>query len=525
MCIGVLCGVLGIIKTSFTPDDATEERIKAMEHSIDDMVEAAERRVRPHRERTDLHMRMLYGDQQDDAFHDTNSSSVDPDFREVKGRLSRREAVRHTISSAWLAFEHYELTRTVRRTVGGKTSRFNVASEIALFQLVDSLDTLHIAGLMQLYHRAEGHVMRNAGALVGAANTAEKATRIASGLLAAYALSQNAKLLSLAATVAEEHIAGVEDFAETKVSFSVAPFSGNESDADLLLLYNYLDHATKKTNFSLRADTQRPQTVTPQCTEGDSGLLCGSLLNLWLGAGQVHQKYLSEYELAADYIASHLHAVGDDMGVLAKDLNASFESHTMSHLACAVPGVLAQGALYVKPHSRAEAHLHAAKKLAKFCMYLHESASGLLPEELTYGKDGVEMTVPQGMLRGDAVRSFFIMHKVTSDHVYREWAWRAYVSMETHARACKDCEHEDNAFYSSVSDVRAYPPVQTGRMPPWFLGETLKYLFLTYEDALPFDCWVWGPHGHALPRHVVRGSRNHSISVKCFVPDVNIFAG
>ena len=60
------------------------------------------------------------------------------------------------------------------------------------------------------------------------------------------------------------------------------------------------------------------------------------------------------------------------------------------------------------------------------------------------------------------------------------------------------------AGYTDLDSVLRVPPPKRDKMETFFLGETLKYLYLLFGDdpsVLPLDQWVFNTEAHPLPVH------------------------
>lgn len=101
------------------------------------------------------------------------------------------------------------------------------------------------------------------------------------------------------------------------------------------------------------------------------------------------------------------------------------------------------------------------------------------------------------------MESLFYMWRFTRDPLYREWGWRIFQALERHARV-------PSGGYSSLKDVRRVPVEWRDHMESFFLGETLKYLYLLFADdeLLPLDRYVLNTEAHPLP---VRGTDRKSV--------------
>ncbi|KAI8902833.1 glycoside hydrolase [Globomyces pollinis-pini] len=98
------------------------------------------------------------------------------------------------------------------------------------------------------------------------------------------------------------------------------------------------------------------------------------------------------------------------------------------------------------------------------------------------------------LLRPETVESLFIMYRITGKTIYREWGWKIFEAFEKH------CLVSDGG-YASLDDVRQDPPPKRDKMETFFVGETLKYLYLLFhdEDILPLDKYIFNTEAHPLP--------------------------
>ena len=93
-------------------------------------------------------------------------------------------------------------------------------------------------------------------------------------------------------------------------------------------------------------------------------------------------------------------------------------------------------------------------------------------------------------------QSYFYLWRITKKQKYRDWGWTFFQNLELHAKV----EHG----YSSISNVQsASRPQPRDKMESFFLGETLKYLYLLFadDDLLPLENWVFNTEAHPFPVH------------------------
>ena len=99
--------------------------------------------------------------------------------------------------------------------------------------------------------------------------------------------------------------------------------------------------------------------------------------------------------------------------------------------------------------------------------------------------------------RPETVESLYYMYRATNDLKYRQWAWQIFEAFENFTRLPEGYAGVKNVDVPSKEDL-----VYTDKMETFYLAETLKYLFLMFEegpDPLPLDQWVFNTEAHPLP--------------------------
>ncbi|KAK4687507.1 hypothetical protein P7C73_g2619, partial [Tremellales sp. Uapishka_1] len=150
------------------------------------------------------------------------------------------------------------------------------------------------------------------------------------------------------------------------------------------------------------------------------------------------------------------------------------------------------------------------KGIIESCMKTHETATGLAPEiamfilfsderaknEDWYIKPNTHGTLIDGrnILRPETVESLFLAYRATGDNKYREWGWQIFQAFDKHCKV-------SSGGYASIQDVQAVPAKQEDKMETFWLAETLKYLYLLFDDSdhIPLDKHVFNTEAHILP--------------------------
>ena len=210
-------------------------------------------------------------------------------------------------------------------------------------------------------------------------------------------------------------------------------------------------------------------------------------LKCWLQGGRTHSKYRMMYDKAIQGMHDELLQRSSPSGLVyvAEKMKDTL-LHKFDHLVCFLPGTLALGAAtdpYGIESPRAKRDLQTARALAYTCHEAYaRTPTGLSPEIVKF-KEGSDMYVETRdshyLLRPEAVESFFVLHQITGDPIYREWGWEVFLAIE---RFCK--LPVAYGSYKNVLDPKAKPD---DRLESFFLAETLKYLFLLFNPDTDLD--------------------------------------
>jgi mannosyl-oligosaccharide alpha-1,2-mannosidase len=171
----------------------------------------------------------------------------------------------------------------------------------------------------------------------------------------------------------------------------------------------------------------------------------------------------------------------------------------MDHLACYLPGTLALGVRNGLPQE----HMLLAEELMVTCYQMYAQQPTFLAPEITYfniqegtaGDMSVKTNDAHNLLRPEFVESLWYMYQVTGNHTYQQWGWHIFQAFEKYTKVANG--------YTSIGNVRN--PLNTrprDMMESFFLGETLKYLYLLFSDdphILSLDKYVLNSEAHPLP--------------------------
>ncbi|KAH7285588.1 hypothetical protein KP509_33G035500 [Ceratopteris richardii] len=259
------------------------------------------------------------------------------------------------------------------------------------------------------------------------------------------------------------------------------------------------------------------------------------LLKVWLRGGAAINNdksisYLKEmYDDAMEGVKHHLVRMSKPKGLrfvgeLPSGMMGAF-SPKMDHLVCFLAGNLALGATkgLTKQEAIKRGHFNAqdeenfqlAEDLAKTCYEMYSvTATGLAPEIVYFHMDEeypenlsggnadsefkhdiiIQPRDRHNLLRPETVESLFILYRTSEDPKYREWGWKIFQAFESHTKV-------ESGGFCSLDDVTNIPARKRDKMETFFLGETLKYLYLLFGDAsvLPLHEYVFNTEAHPLP--------------------------
>ncbi|MFS8015975.1 putative mannosyl-oligosaccharide 1,2-alpha-mannosidase [Helianthus anomalus] len=328
--------------------------------------------------------------------------------------------------------------------------------------------------------------------------------------------------------------------------------SSTSEATTLQLEYNYLSFLTGDPKYSAEAMKVLEHMKTLPKSEGlvpiyispTSGEFSGSnirlgsrgdsyyeyLIKVWLQQRQSNRTYLHDmYVEAVKGVKRHLVRKSKPNGLvfvgeLPDGIDGGF-SPKMDHLVCFLPGTLALGATNGITKAKAMEenlltfedleNLKLAEDLAKTCFEMYAvTSTGLAPEIAYFNSEGYSENGLDGgnktseyihdivikhadrhnLLRPETVESLFILYRITEDSKYREWGWSIFEAFEKYTKV-------ESGGYSSLDDVTVLPPRRRDKMETFFLGETLKYLYLLFSDSnvIPLTEFVFNTEAHPIP--------------------------
>ncbi|KAK9837344.1 hypothetical protein WJX81_007743 [Elliptochloris bilobata] len=466
----------------------------------------------------------------------------------------RQEHVRDAIRWSWKGYRDHAWGQDELRPLSRAGSKwFNLGLTLA-----DSLDTLLLAGLEPEYEEARRWVAEELATDGDEfVNTFETTIRVLSGLLSAFLLSPGDPVflfravdLGLRLSAAFQSASGIP-FSDVNLRTHATrqpewtAFSSLSEATTLSLEFATLAQVSGESELEAAAMAVaekvmslpgRTSGLAPIFVDPATGTLAGGLMTLgargdsyyeyllkqWLLGGKHQPALLKGYKEAMRGVRERLlqrTVPGRAGGGLAYvgELHGGVIVHKMDHLVCFLPGLLALGHLHGVSTARSgeQSDLDLAKDLMATCNELYRrTPAGLAPEIAFFtpraGDDypkrhagdvgGGDFTVkPQdahNLLRPETVESLFVLWRVTGDARYREWGWHMFRAWHRFCRV-------PTGGFANLESVLTVPPPQRDKMESFWLAETLKYLYLLFDDSqpvlIPLDQFVLNTEAHPLP--------------------------
>ncbi|XP_029470089.1 endoplasmic reticulum mannosyl-oligosaccharide 1,2-alpha-mannosidase [Rhinatrema bivittatum] len=226
------------------------------------------------------------------------------------------------------------------------------------------------------------------------------------------------------------------------------------------------------------------------------------LLKQWIQSGKTENEPLEDYMQAIEGVKKNLLRKSAPRKLtFVGELAHNHFSAKMDHLVCFLPGTLALGA-----HNGLTAdHMELAKDLMETCYQMNaQTETGLSPEIVHFNihrqKDSKDVEVKpadrHNLLRPETVESLLYLYRFTGDSKYQDWGWEILQSFNKYTRV-------PTGGFTSINNVQnPSNPEPRDKMESFFLGETLKYLFLLFSDdmeLISLEKYVFNTEAHPLP--------------------------
>ena len=412
---------------------------------------------------------------------------------EIKSGMKR--AFQAYMRDAWKADEYMPIQKKGVNTFGGKG-----------LTIIDSLDTLYLMGLNKEFNAAE-HFVETEFKFGGHINVFENTIRVLGGLLSAYSLTDRYIYLEKAKMVGEKLLKAFE----TRIPCGVIdieknlcasqPWAGGKSvNAEIGTLAVEFVALSKFTSDSRWSE--KIQAINNYWKEHDHSLLKMSIdrhTEQMSGAATIGGGIDSTYEyfiklnvMTGDNLAGNLYRTFEKM--IVDKMFVTYGSTTfarasgsdvLEHLGCFLGGMLIMGKQYVKE----------GLAMTETCARMYTSnPSGIACDQVTIQHDGnIRCKNDIYLLRPEVVESIFYAWRETHDQKWRDYAEKIWKSIQKH------CEVKSGGF-TDVRYVSRKTPEKIDKQESWFLAETIKYLWLTFQpdSVLPLNEYVFNTEAHPI---------------------------
>ncbi len=406
--------------------------------------------------------------------------------------------------------------------------------------LVDAMSTLHMMGLEDEFGHAKEWVsesMSFSNATAQQISFFETTIRLLGGLLSAHDLSGDPALLHMAEelgdclkAVFDGEITGIATNRAT-LPMTVARSYGQERVmvAELgsnLIEFGVLCERTGREEFCLKAEmglrfihARNPdqfllgETVSRRTGQTYGKLTTGAgadsyyeyLLKYWILTGKKdehwRERWVNSVDEALDLLLVEVEMPGGDVAFIGEGAGNRMPSMTVSHLGCFYPGSVALGVMSgAVTGEKAERYLSFAKDMMGACLQLYNTTTGLGAEHTSFQGGNLRHTGRRYLQRPEVVESLFYLWRATHDEIWREKSWAIAQAINTWCRVDGGFAGIKDVSVSSPEDVK-FDDVQQS----WFLAETLKYLYLIFEEDSKIDIagqtsetWVFNTEAHPV---------------------------
>lgn len=465
----------------------------------------------------------------------------------------KQQEVKSAFLDSWHTYEKYGWGTDVYSPIS-QTGK-NMGPKPLGWMIVDSIDTLMIMDADDEVSRARKWIKSDLDYLFDYnVNLFETTIRMLGGLLSAHALSKDDLYLDKAADLAKALLGGFKS--KTGVPYSSVNLltgegiknhvdNGASSTAEVATLqleFKYLSLLTGETLYWQAAEkvmevleANKPEDgLVPIYVQPDTGKYQGSLIRLGLRGDSYYEYLLKQYlqtskqekvywEMYRESVNGvKKHMVGKSVpngltfiGELEQGIKGQM-TPKMDHLVCFYGGLLALGAtggLTLKEarklpdwNSEKESDFKLAEELTFTCykMY-HDTATGLAPEIAMFNQQDasksdfyIKSNDRHNLQRPETVESLFILYRLTGDEKYRRYGYEIFQSFQKYTKVVNEL---GEVSYTSLDDVTTIPPKKRDNTESFWWAETLKYLYLLFDDTnkIPLDKYVFNTEAHPFP--------------------------
>jgi len=403
--------------------------------------------------------------------------------------------------------------------------------------LIDSLDTMYIMGLTDEFEEAKEWVGESLDFSINKdVNLFETTIRVLGGLLSAFHLSGDKLFLEKAKDLGNRLMGAFNSRSgipysdvNLKNARGHAPKWSTDSStsevATIQLEMRDLSRSTgdqKYEEVSERVTSHihslpKPDGLVPIFINADTGqfrqqsaITMGArgdsyyeyLIKQWIQTGKTVDYLKSDFVESVGGVQQRLckRTVPNNLLFIGELLSGRNQfKPKMDELACFLPGSVA---LAVHHGALPKSELAWAEEVAYTCYMTFARQPTFLAAEITYFNTEPGSTTDfyvkpndsHYLLRPETIESLWYLYYVTGNKTYQDWGWKIFQGIEKYTKVA--------GGYTTIGNVRnALDTRPRDMMESFFLGETLKYLYLLFADRQEIDlgAWVFNTEAHPLP--------------------------
>lgn len=451
-------------------------------------------------------------------------------------------AVKEAFQHAWAGYREYAWGHDMLKPVSRRWDDwFSQGNDLMGLTLIDSLDVMVIMGLEKEFKQARDWVKEKMSLEPnnGRINLFECTIRVLGGFLSTYYLTNDELFKEKAIDIGDRLMPAIEK-SKTDVPYSDVNLRSRQAQQPAWGSSSSTSEVTtiqmEFGQLSYLTGDRRYEDAVYKVSQHVSALQGGKkdgLVPLWIDpiTGKFNMKttvtytlgartdsyyeylfkrwyqdkdpkyrfMLEDFKAAMDGVRKHLfgYTKPNNFLIVGERVGTRFQPK-MDHLVCFLPGTLA---LAVHEKQLPPVWLDYAEKILETCHQFYVTETGLAPEISYFNIDqdnkpdlNIHTNDRFSILRPETVESYLYLWRLTKNQKYRDWGWEFFENLQKYARV-------DHGF-TSISNVESKTrPQPRDRMESFFLGETLKYLYLLFadDDLLPLDKWVFNTEAHPFP--------------------------
>lgn len=490
-------------------------------------------------------------------------------YRGIKGKYGniwdkRKLEVKEVFLESWRDYSRHGWGNDIYHPVTQKGS--DMGTTPLGWIIVDSLDTLQIMGCKEEFETAKSWVKYELdySKYDRPINTFETTIRMLGGLLSAYYLSDDELFLEKAVTLGERLLSAFNS--PTGIPYSSVnlktgkntPAAEGASTAEMSTLqleFKYLASLTgeqlywEKVEKAMKAvDMAHPDAgLAPIYIDPIKGKFKSSVIRLGSRGDSYYEYLLKQYLQTGEEVYLEMYKesfeginkflvgksypsgftfIGERPNGLSKPLD-----NKMDHLVCFFGGLFALGATNGVPISKSPVpqddfklrQLKLGQELAETCYHMYHDVepTRLSPEIVVFNtktSETKDFTIKRAdrhnLQRPETVETLYYLYKLTGDMKYREWGYEIFQSFAKWTKVPAGKGKDDNPRYTSLTDVTVDPCILKDNMESFWLAETLKYLYLLFDDTenpkLDLENVVFNTEAHPFPKMDIKGSNFHT---------------